>query len=87
MDTAQKYVNHKTNGIPTSEKEIPKTLLKKEKASKSIESIKNSKFKNGFDFDKMTQKTNKELNSNNKAEKKITFRKSRIKKSISKKKK
>ena len=71
MDTAQKYVNHKTNGIPTSEKEIPKTLLKKEKASKSIESIKNSKFKNGFDFDKMTQKTNKELNSNNKAEKKI----------------
>ena len=71
MDTAQKYVNHKTNGIPTSEKEIPKTLLKKEKASKSIESIKNSKFKNGFDFDKMTQKTNKELNSNNKAEKKL----------------
>ena len=71
MDTAQKYVNHKTNGIPTSEKEIPKTLLKKEKASKRIESIKNSKFKNGFDFDKMTQKTNKELNSNNKAEKKL----------------
>ena len=69
MDTAQKYVNHKTNGIPTSEKEIPKTLLKKEKASKRIESIKNSKFKNGFDFDKMTQKTNEELNSNNKAEK------------------
>ena len=75
MDTAQKYVNHKTNGIPTSEKEIPKTLLKKEKASKSIESIKNSKFKNGFDFDKMTQKTNKELNSNNKAEKKLHSKK------------
>ena len=69
MDTAQKYVNHKTNGIPTSKKDIPKTSLKKEKTSKSIESIKNSKFKNGFDFDKMTQKTNKELNSNNKAEK------------------
>ena len=71
MDTAQKYVNIKTNGIPTSKKDIPKTSLKKEKTSKSIESIKNSKFKNGFDFDKMTQKTNKELNSNNKAEKKL----------------
>jgi len=74
MDTAQKYVNHKTNGIPTSEKEIPKKLLKKGKASKSIESIKNSKYKNGFDFDKMTPKTNKELNSNNKAEKKLHSR-------------
>lgn len=69
MDTTQKYVNQKPNGIPTSEKEIPKTLLKKEKASKSIESIRNSKFKNGFDFDKMAQKTNKEANSNNKDEK------------------
>ena len=75
MDTAQKYVNHKTNGIPTSKKDIPKTSLKKEKTSKSIESIKNSKFKNGFDFDKMTQKTNKELNSNNKAEKKLHSKK------------
>jgi len=69
MDTTQKYVNQKPNGIPTSEKEIPKTLLKKEKASKSIESIRNFKFKNGFDFDKMAQKTNKEANSNNKDEK------------------
>ena len=69
MDTAQKYVNPKINGMPTSGKEIPKTLLKKEKASKSIESIRNSKFKNGFDFNKMGQKANKEVSSNNKAEK------------------
>ena len=68
MSTAQKFVN-KANGTPTSEKEIPKTLLKKENASKSIESIRNSKFKNGFDFDKMTPKKNKEVNSNKKAKK------------------
>ena len=71
MSTDQNFANPKVNGIPTSEKEIPKALLKKGNASKSIESIRNSKFTNGFDFDKIAQKTNKEVNSNDKAGKKL----------------
>ena len=56
MNTAQKFVNNpKANGILNSEKEIPKKLLKKEKASKSIESIRYPKFKIGFYFGKMAQ--------------------------------
>ena len=73
MSTAQKFVDSKANGIATSEEEIPEMLLKKEKSSKNIESIRISKFKNGFNFDEMTHKTNKEVNSNNKAEKIIHY--------------
>ena len=69
MSTAQKLINQKLNEISTSEKEIPKKLLKKANSSKSIESIRNYKFKNVFSFDKISQKTKKEINSNSKAEK------------------
>ena len=69
MNIAQKLINQKLNEISTSEKEIPKKLLKKANSSKSIESIRNYKFKNVFSFDKISQKTKKEINSNSKAEK------------------